>query len=100
MEATIGKLAEVADKITTRYESVLKRSREAVAHQLLRGYDQHDPFNLKSLDNRYEIARVQILEKNTHEKSHIDMLQAVYECLKKRDILLRDYSFKELQQWV
>lgn len=98
MEATIGKLAEVADKITTRYESVLKRSREAVAHQLLRGYDQHDPFNLKSLDNRYEIARVQILEKNTHEKSHIDMLQAVYECLKKRDILLRDYSFKELQQ--
>ncbi|KXJ68723.1 hypothetical protein RP20_CCG002023 [Aedes albopictus] len=98
MEATVGKLAEVADKITTRYESVLKRSREAVSHPLLRASDQQDHFNLKSLDSRFEIARVQILEKNTHEKSHIDMLQAVYECLKKRDILLRDYSFKELQQ--
>lgn len=98
MEATISKLSEVADKITTRYESVLKRSREVVGHQLLKGYEQQDFFNLKNLDNRYEIARVQILEKSTHEKSHIDMLQAVYECLKKRDILLRDYDFKELQQ--
>lgn len=98
MDATIKKMTEVADKITTRYESVLKRSREAVANQLLRAYDQQDHYNLKSLDNRYEIARVQILEKNTHEKSHIDMLQSVYECLKKRDILLRDYGFKELQQ--
>lgn len=98
MDATIKKLTEVADKITTRYESVLKRSREAVANPLLRAYDQQDHYNLKSLENRYEIARVQILEKNTHEKSHIDMLQSVYECLKKRDILLRDYGFKELQQ--
>ncbi|XP_065077620.1 inhibitor of nuclear factor kappa-B kinase subunit alpha [Ochlerotatus camptorhynchus] len=98
MEATICKLAEVADKITTRYESVLKRSREVVGHQLLKGYEQQDYYSLKHLDGRYEIARVQILEKSTHEKSHIDMLQAVYECLKKRDILLRDYDFKELQQ--
>lgn len=99
MEATILKLLEVADKITKRYESVLKRSRESVSHQLLKaGYDQQDYFDLKGLDGRFEIARAQILEKNTHEKSHIDMLQAVYECLKKRDILLRDYAFKELQQ--
>ncbi|XP_053694536.1 inhibitor of nuclear factor kappa-B kinase subunit beta [Sabethes cyaneus] len=98
METSIAKLVEVADKITLRYESVLKRSRVAACHQLLKDYEQQDPFNLKALDGRYEIVRAQILEKSTHEKSHIDMLQAVYECLKKRDILLRDYEFKELQQ--
>lgn len=99
MEATIRKLTEVADKVTKRYESVLKRSREAVGHTLLKsGYDQQDYYGLKSLDGRYEIARAQLLEKNIHEKSHIEMLQAVYECLKKRDILLRDYGLRELQQ--
>ncbi|XP_055540814.1 inhibitor of nuclear factor kappa-B kinase subunit alpha isoform X2 [Wyeomyia smithii] len=98
METSILKLLEIADKITLRYESVLKRSRLSVCHQLLKDYEQQDPFNLKALDGRYEIVRAQILEKATHEKSHIDMLQAVYECLKKRDILLRDYEFKELQQ--
>lgn len=98
METTISKLSEVASKITTRYESVLKRSREVIVHHLLKGYEQQDYYSLKNLDSRFEIARVQILEKSTHEKSHIDMLQAVYECLKKRDILLRDYDFKELQQ--
>ncbi|XP_058814716.1 inhibitor of nuclear factor kappa-B kinase subunit beta [Topomyia yanbarensis] len=98
MEASILKLIEVADKVTKRYDSVLKRSRDSVGHHLLKDYEQQDHFNLKGLDGRYEIVRAQILEKNTHEKSHIDMLQAVYECLKKRDILLRDYAFKELQQ--
>ncbi|XP_055641381.1 inhibitor of nuclear factor kappa-B kinase subunit beta [Toxorhynchites rutilus septentrionalis] len=98
MESNVLKLLEVADKITRRYESVLKRSRDAVYHQLLKDYDQQDYFNLKALASRFEIVRVQILEKSTHEKSHIDLLQAVYECLKKRDVLLRDYSFKELQQ--
>lgn len=99
MEATIRKLTEVADKVTKRYESVLKRSREAVGHALLKsGYDQQDYYGQKNLDGRYEIARAQLLEKNIHEKSHIEMLQAVYECLKKRDILLRDYELRELQQ--
>ncbi|XP_058450565.1 inhibitor of nuclear factor kappa-B kinase subunit alpha [Malaya genurostris] len=98
MEQSILKLIEVTDKITKRYDSVLKRSRDSVGHHLLKDYEQLDHFNLKGLDGRYEIVRAQILEKNTHEKSHIDMLQAVYECLKKRDVLLRDYAFKELQQ--
>lgn len=99
MEATIRKLVEVADKVTKRYESVLKRSREAVGNALLKaGYEQQDYYGLKSLDGRYEVARAQLLEKNVHEKSHIEMLQTVYECLKKRDILLRDYGLRELQQ--
>uniref|UniRef100_A0A182NF39 IkappaB kinase n=1 Tax=Anopheles dirus TaxID=7168 RepID=A0A182NF39_9DIPT len=98
IEANVRKLAEMADKISKRYESVLKRSRDALRHTLLHGYEQQDYFGLKTVEGRYEQTRARILERITHEKSHMDMSQAVYECLKRRDVLLRDPAFQELQQ--
>lgn len=92
------KLAEMADKISKRYESVLKRSRDALRHALLQEYEQQDYFGLKTVEGRYEQTRARILEKITNEKSHMDMSQAVYECLKRRDVLLRDAGFLELQR--
>uniref|UniRef100_A0A182WH61 IkappaB kinase n=1 Tax=Anopheles minimus TaxID=112268 RepID=A0A182WH61_9DIPT len=98
IEANVRKLAEMADKISRRYESVLKRSRDALRHTLLHGYEQQDYFGLKNVEGRYEQTRARILEKITNEKSHMDMSQAVYECLKRRDVLLRDSGFLELQR--
>uniref|UniRef100_A0A182JYG1 IkappaB kinase n=1 Tax=Anopheles christyi TaxID=43041 RepID=A0A182JYG1_9DIPT len=98
MEANVRKLAEMADKISKRYESVLKRSRDALRHALLQEYEQQDNFGLKNIEGRYEQTRARILEKITNEKSHMDMSQAVYECLKRRDVLLRDAGFQELQR--
>uniref|UniRef100_A0AAG5DU63 IkappaB kinase n=1 Tax=Anopheles atroparvus TaxID=41427 RepID=A0AAG5DU63_ANOAO len=98
IETNVRKLAEMADKISKRYESVLKRSRDALRHKLLLETVQQDYFGLKGVEGRYEQTRARILEKITNEKSHMDMSQAVYECLKRRDVLLRDPSFHELQQ--
>uniref|UniRef100_A0A182PFR0 IkappaB kinase n=1 Tax=Anopheles epiroticus TaxID=199890 RepID=A0A182PFR0_9DIPT len=98
IETNVRKLAEMADKISKRYESVLKRSRDALRHPLLHEYEQQDYFGLKNVEGRYEQTRARILEKITNEKSHMDMSQAVYECLKKRDVLLRDAAFLELQR--
>ncbi|XP_049283598.1 inhibitor of nuclear factor kappa-B kinase subunit beta [Anopheles funestus] len=98
IETNVRKLAEMADKISRRYESVLKRSRDALRHTLLHDYEQQDYFGLKNVEGRYEQTRARILEKITNERSHMDMSQAVYECLKRRDVLLRDASFQELQR--
>ncbi|XP_061510813.1 inhibitor of nuclear factor kappa-B kinase subunit beta [Anopheles gambiae] len=98
VETNVRKLAEMADKISKRYESVLKRSRDALRHALLQEYEQQDYFGLKTVEGRYEQTRARILEKITNEKSHMDMSQAVYECLKRRDVLLRDAGFLELQR--
>ncbi|XP_058124470.1 inhibitor of nuclear factor kappa-B kinase subunit beta [Anopheles ziemanni] len=99
IETNVRKLAEMADKISKRYDSVLKRSRDSLRHKLLLAeMEQQDHFGLKGVEGRYEQTRARILEKITTEKSHMDMSQAVYECLKRRDVLLRDPSFHELQQ--
>ncbi|XP_053673384.1 inhibitor of nuclear factor kappa-B kinase subunit beta [Anopheles nili] len=98
IETNVRKLAEMADKITKRYESVLKRSRDVLRHALLDDFEQQDYFGLKNVEGRYEQSRARILERITNEKSHMDMSQAVYECLKRRDVLLRDAGFQELQQ--
>ncbi|XP_050089110.1 inhibitor of nuclear factor kappa-B kinase subunit beta [Anopheles aquasalis] len=102
-ETNVRKLAEMADKISKRYESVLKRSRDALRHPLLLARSDTeqqttDYFGLKSVEGRYEQSRARILERITNEKTHMDMAQAVYECLKRRDVLLRDPAFLELQQ--
>ncbi|KFB39305.1 AGAP009166-PA-like protein [Anopheles sinensis] len=99
IETNVRKLAEMADKISKRYDSVLKRSRDSLRHKLLLAEtEQQDHFGLKGVEGRYEQTRARILEKITTEKSHMDMSQAVYECLKRRDVLLRDPAFHELQQ--
>uniref|UniRef100_A0A2M4A6D7 IkappaB kinase n=1 Tax=Anopheles triannulatus TaxID=58253 RepID=A0A2M4A6D7_9DIPT len=102
-ETNVRKLAEMADKISKRYESVLKRSRDALRHPLLLAradteQQTTDYFGLKNVEGRYEQSRARILERITNEKTHMDMAQAVYECLKRRDVLLRDPAFLELQQ--
>ncbi|XP_053662658.1 inhibitor of nuclear factor kappa-B kinase subunit beta [Anopheles marshallii] len=98
IESNVRKLSEMADKISRRYESVLKRSRDALRHTLLHEYAQQDYFGLKNVEGRYEQTRARILEKITNERTHMDMSQAVYECLKRRDVLLRDPGFQELQR--
>uniref|UniRef100_A0A182Y9R6 IkappaB kinase n=2 Tax=Anopheles stephensi TaxID=30069 RepID=A0A182Y9R6_ANOST len=101
IESNVRKLAEMADTITKRYESVLKRSRDALRHALLHPQlDQHDTFGLRNVECRYEQTRARLMEKILNEKSHMDMSQAVYECLKQRDVLLRELAFLELQQQI
>uniref|UniRef100_A0A182SDM2 IkappaB kinase n=1 Tax=Anopheles maculatus TaxID=74869 RepID=A0A182SDM2_9DIPT len=101
IESNVRKLAEMADTVTKRYESVLKRSRDALRHWLLSPqFDLQDKFGLRNVECRYEQTRARIFEKIVHEKSHMDMSQAVYECLKQRDVLLRELGFLELQQQI
>ncbi|XP_058061718.1 inhibitor of nuclear factor kappa-B kinase subunit alpha [Anopheles bellator] len=104
LESNVRKVAEMADKICKRYDSVLKRSRDALRHPLLvrdsdlQQQQQPDYFGLKNVEGRYEQTRARIMERITNDKTHMDMSQAVYECLKRRDVLLRDPPFLELQQ--
>ncbi|XP_050072459.1 inhibitor of nuclear factor kappa-B kinase subunit beta [Anopheles maculipalpis] len=102
IESNVRKLADMADTVTKRYDSVLKRSRDALRHTLLQPQteQQQDKFGLRNVEYRYEQTRARIFEKILNEKSHMDMSQAVYECLKQRDVLLRELSFLELQQQI
>jgi hypothetical protein len=50
------------------------------------------------LKTAFEKARAALQEKQIHDKSHHEMLQVVYECLKTRDALLKSVGLKELQQ--
>uniref|UniRef100_A0A1L8DKU4 IkappaB kinase n=1 Tax=Nyssomyia neivai TaxID=330878 RepID=A0A1L8DKU4_9DIPT len=98
MLSNANKLIEASRKIWVRYDSILKRSREAVKNKVFDGTD--DIFNVSCLDKYYDKIRYDIIEKRITEDSHKDMLKIVYKCLKDRDNLLRNRDFLKYQEFI
>ncbi|XP_059613038.1 inhibitor of nuclear factor kappa-B kinase subunit beta [Phlebotomus argentipes] len=98
MLANANKLIEAARKIWIRYDSVLKRSREAVKNKIFEGTE--DIFSGSMLDKYYDKIRHDIIEKRISEESHKDMLRIVYKCLKDRDNILRNRDFTKYQEFI
>lgn len=99
LQLNIGILVGACDKIVKRFRSVHRRSRETLNSPLLdKGFRNQDYFQIAELSKNYEIIRVQFAERNFNDKQQLDIFKFAYNCLKKRDQLLRADQFLEWQR--
>lgn len=92
------KLVEACEKITVRYQSVHRRSRDACQSNILDKRAAQDYFDIVNATKAFDAVRGQIMNKNFVEKPHFELFQCAYKCLKRRDQLLRSKEFIELQR--
>uniref|UniRef100_A0A336LR16 IkappaB kinase n=1 Tax=Culicoides sonorensis TaxID=179676 RepID=A0A336LR16_CULSO len=98
VESNINALCEASERISRRYDSALRRSQEVLNSEILKS-DIEDVYNCKVLNVQFNLIRTQIAErKPIDDKSHINMLNSVYGCLKKRDKILLGTNLTELSQ--
>ncbi|XP_063699009.1 inhibitor of nuclear factor kappa-B kinase subunit alpha [Culicoides brevitarsis] len=98
VESNINALCEASERISRRYDSALRRSQEAINAEILKS-EIEDVYNTKVLNVQFNLIRTQIAErKPLDEKSHINILNSVYGCLKKRDKILLGTNLSELSQ--
>lgn len=98
VESNINALCEASERISRRYDSALRRSQEALNSEVLKS-EIEDIYNCKVLNVQFNLIRTQIAErKPLDEKSHINILNSVYGCLKKRDKILLGTNLIELSK--
>lgn len=84
------------EQIEKRYKSVQRRSRQMIGDRLLtsRGQDHYGMVTV--VDKAMTMVREKMLQRinnNNGDNLHMDMFKCVYNCLKKRDQLLRSKEF-------
>lgn len=98
VESNINALCEASEKISRRYDSALRRCQEALNSEILKK-EIEDVYNVKVLNVQFNLIRTQIAERKViDEKSHINILNSVYGCLKKRDKILMGSSLQDLNK--
>lgn len=99
LQLNIGVLTGACDKIVKRFRSVHRRSRESLNIPLLeKGFQSQDYFQIAELSKKYQIIREQFANKIYTEGQQMDIFKCAYNCLKKRDQLLRAEQFVEWQR--
>lgn len=99
LQINIGVLIGACDKIVKRFRSVHRRSRESLNHPLLeKGFQNQDYFQIAELSKKYQYIREQFAIKLYTESQQMDIFKSAYNCLKKRDQLLRAEPFVEWQR--
>lgn len=99
LQINIGVLIGACDKIVKRFRSVYRRSRESLNHPLLeKGFQKQDYFQIAELSKKYQIIREQFASKIYTENQQVDIFKSAYNCLKRRDQLLRAEQFVEWQR--
>lgn len=99
IQINIGVLIGACDKIVKRFRSVHRRSRESSSHPMLeKGFQNRDYFSLAELSKKYQIIREQFAHKIFTEGQQVDIFKCAYNCLKKRDQLLRAEQFVDWQR--
>lgn len=91
-------LVDACDKITVRYQSIHRRSRDAHVHEILDKRNSQDFYDIANAAKAFDAVRAQIMNKKFVDKPHFELFQCAYKCLKRRDLLLRNKSFIELQR--
>lgn len=95
----IAKLVDCSEQILRRYKSVQRRSRELMKQKWLENYDKKDHFGVGDFDKIYiPIRDGLLLKKEVTEKQKNDLFKGVYNCLKRRDQLLRHEEFLRMQR--
>lgn len=81
------------EQIEKRYKSVQRRSRQMISDRLLtmRGDDHYGMQSI--VEKTMTMVREKLLQRINNELMHMDMFKCVYNCLKKRDQLLRNKDF-------
>lgn len=99
LQINIGVLIGACEKIVKRFRSVHRRSRDSLNHPLLeKGFQNVDYFQIAELSKKYQIIREQFASKIYTESQQTDIFKCAYNCLKKRDQLLRAEPFLEWQR--
>lgn len=99
LQINIGVLIGACDKIVKRFRSVQRRSRESLNNSLLeKGFESQDYFQIAELSKKYQIIREQFASKIYTDNQQMDIFKSAYNCLKKRDQLLRAEPFVEWQR--
>lgn len=97
--ANIELLMEACDRIINRYESMDRRSRNACKNEVLHKYrNSNDIYDMTNVSKAYDLLRAQVDNKKFVDKPHFELFQCAYKCLKRRDALLRNKEFVEVQR--
>lgn len=95
----IAKLVDCSEQILRRYKSVQRRSRELIKHKLLENHDKKDHYGVGEFDKIYiPIRDGLLLKREVTEKQKKDLLKGVYNCLKRRDQLMRNEEYLRMQR--
>lgn len=92
LSANITSTVGACEQIAKRYKSVQRRSRIIVKDRMFDTIDQ-DYFGVTAADKTFTLVREELLRKVVTDKQHMGMFKCVYNCLRKRDQLLRDKDF-------
>lgn len=91
-------LIEACDKITIRYQSIVRRSRDAYENDIFNNRNAQDFYDVTNAAKAFDAVNYQIIKQNFVDKPHFELFQCAYKCLKRRDTLLKDKAFTELQR--
>lgn len=96
LSLNIHLLVDACEKITTRYQSIYRRSRDAYQSEILEKRNAQDYYDIVNAVKAFDAVRAQIMNKSFVEKPHFELFQCVYKCLKRRDQIVRQKEFVDL----
>lgn len=98
LKQNIQLMADACDKIVVRYQSVNRRSREISQHEIFAKRNSQDFYDVVNTTKSFEALRKQFSSKQFVDKPHFELFQCAYKCLKRRDTLLLDENYTEMQK--
>lgn len=92
-------LVDACDKITVRYQSIHRRSRDVYISEILDKRNSQDYYDIANAAKAFDAVRAQVMNKKFVDKPHFELFQCAYKCLKRRDLLLRNKTFTDLKRY-